>query len=347
MYSQTTKEDNKQMKKKIIVAIFATCMLATACGKAEVQTQAEVEETETMQESKTTEISQSETVQTKLETDSTWDTKEVLVGIDIVSKEFDKANHNLMPEIYVNMPLLCEPTNIENGIYNFNNIIDNTAIGVFNFSTQYCLEQEEATGFGRDNVESTKEEYNRYILTTTGTKYGIEINIYDTQTTCTLIIRMSYNINNSDIDERDEYLKLVEDNLTLIKKQVSEWPQDFVASDEPLETTTTDEQAVEIDLSQDEWVQNYIDAFYTTYYGECGKLELIYVDGNGNDKVIATDTDNNLTWECQLIPIGDDAWQAVYNGEAIFDFAINMDGTLDVDTPFEEYAAIYGTFTKQ
>lgn len=340
------------MKKKIIVAIFATCMLATsACGTKAVPTQAEVARTETSQENQTVEIAKSEAEPTKeIETDSTWDTKEVIVAKDITADEFDKANHNMMPSLSVNLPVQCEPITGEYAVpgdYMLEIPLGGSDVAQFKFAARYRLNKETALDYGKENYESTIDEYGRYILTTAGTQYGVNVNIYDKETACALNINMSYTIYGDSPDERDDYLNYVENNISFIKEQVAEWSQDFTASNEPLETANTDNQTSEIDLSKDEWVQNYIDAFYTTYYGECGKLELIYVDGNGNDKVIATDTDNNLTWECQLLPLGDDAWQAVYNGEAIFDFAINTDGTLDVDTPFEEYAAIYGTFTKQ
>lgn len=311
------------MNKKILTTIALLTILAlTGCGKSKE----EPAQKDTTQ-----------TVEVQVEKDTT--TEETIIEVDNEDTSSDNNEDSVPWDEMTTLGIETFPVGLtgavnENTIF-YPNILFPAAYSISDGTCRASLGGKEynAYSYAESHMRTLKdtgglyyEEVGDYIVCT---GFGDEIQLKDTVNS--YLIHICFIILGADEDFKNEYLIK---NCEYITEQLTEMLND----DSTTETTEADND-----------VLDYINALYTTYksiYSDKVTVELIYVDGNGNDKIILKDDLNNETLECQLVPLGDNAFGVILNGEQIIDFGINTDGSLDLDTPFEQYANYYGTFTQ-
>ena len=351
------------MRKKVSIVLFSLIgMVAlSACGEKDNPTNTTPSEIASLNEVVSTretnnivepEVTTKEDVETEnVNTDNT-QLVDWVIGEDIAVYETPENGWSVsnLPPISVQLPskdnvvgtVVMEDGNTEYTI-NVNGIDSPIVIcaSLIKTSDDNCNHgyHKEFVEYGRYSIDIGNRfevgfttTYTTIIDTETEFAIGIDIGLYDEN-------GLLKDLSESDIAV---YKELYDMNIEYIKEQVSGWDSNYVAV---VTNEGSDSNEVIID---EEWVSGYLDAFYGTYNCTAGyaTVEIIPNTNDGNDTLIATDIANNTVYECELVPAGDNYFQAIYNGEV----ALNVETTgtgLFIDIDLEEYVNLYGEYSKQ
>lgn len=342
------------MRKKVSIVLFVLMVMValSACGEKDEPTNTPLNEITSENEVLSTKETNNNIVEPS-EVTTKEDTENVdinnntqlvdwVIGEDIaVSERPDSgAFVSNLPTIHFLLPPkdnIVETTILDNGSTKYTisaSGIDRPIViyaSIQKGSDDYCSRgyHKETVDNGRYCVDIGNMLDNNYTDTST--------TIIDNQTGWAITIVMDVkNGYEKDVSESDinAYKELYELNIEYIKEQVSGWDANYTAPQSNSE--------------EDDWVQGYINDFYGIYNNNAGyaTVEIIPNTNDGNDTLIATDIANSTTYECELVPAGDNYFQAMYNGEV----ALNIETTgtgLFIDIDIEEYVNLYGEYSKQ
>lgn len=341
------------MKKKMNILLTAaiTAIMLAACGS---------NETATNEEKTSIEVASTENQKVEEEPTSTFvEPTETLVGWQELYKEwvFDKdidmsiIDENVitqLPELKLMLPCKKDAEEVETYGNGYIIVIKGTesevrvSVGLSDgvqTSTETGLAPwYERTDYGRYYVDIYMHKNLAGYLTFIIQDFEAEISY--------IITFSGGNIDykkNMDADDAESYATLIYDNIEYIKEQVAGW--DGSSAMPAYDSRSANN---EVFNSEDEWVQGYIDAFYGTYSCAVGyaTIEIVRNPNGGNDTIIAVDTSNNQSYECELVPAGDNYFQAMLSGEVVLHIEPTEKG-LFIDTDSEEYSNLYGDYTKE
>lgn len=342
------------MKKRMSIALVALlALVSSACGSENNAVNAPISEV-----ASTNEVSPTTEVETEVKTSVSEPVVETItegyndlvdwvIGEDIAVVERPDMNHMVknLPPISIKLPAkdFADTVAYDNGDTGYYISVPGTElfveVGAFitSVSNDHCVGT-----YHKEYIECgryTMDIGNHFEYDDTTTYTAIADN--EVGMTINILLELSdanHAFSTLSTEDIAAYRDFVTANVEYIKEQVASWDGSYVAP-EPTIAESTEEPA-----SED--TDPLVDEDVTIYSKDDGKITIEIIDiFTDNAKLVANDYLNHDRYECDLVPMADNYYHAIYNGEMIFEVEISLSG-LYIDTQYEEYANFYGDYTE-